>query len=175
MEPSACPIFIDPEVWKRAAFYSVTRKAVEYLQLHIGEDICLTRVSAAACMETTSFARAFKRDTGMTFMNFAQAYKIGIVTSRLEQSDEPIAVIAQECGFNSLVTLQRAFKKLVGQTPSAYRASFLANLMSAVNGTTGCQEVTIKYQIVKGHLDRPGAINRSTYPGVVRRTTLNRA
>lgn len=171
MEPIACPNFIDPEVWKRAAYYSVTRKAVEYLRLHIDEDTCLTRVSAAACMEATSFARAFRRNTGMTFMNFAQAYKIGIVTSRLEQSDDPISVIAYECGFHSMVTLQRAFRKLVGQTPSGYRAAFLAAHLARVgNGATMCKETTAKYQIVKGFPELPGAINRNTYPGAVRRT-----
>lgn len=65
----------------------------------------------------------------MTFMRFVQAYRIGVFVARLESSDDPITVIAQECGFNSLVTLERAFKKLVGQTPSSYRNQFLASCL----------------------------------------------
>ncbi len=71
-------------------------------------------------------------------MRFAQAYRISVFVARLERSDDPITIIAQECGFNSLVTLERAFKKLVGQTPSSYRSQFLeSQLLLPVSGMSG--------------------------------------
>lgn len=125
--PRTCPLFIQPDVWKRIYYHAVTRKAVAYLKENVAGPICLPHASAAACMETTSFARAFRRHSGMTFMKFAKAYRISVFVARLEVSDDPITVLAQECGFNSLVTLERAFRQFVGQTPSGYRSQFLAS------------------------------------------------
>jgi AraC-like DNA-binding protein len=39
----------------------------------------------------------------------------------LKQTDEPMAVIARESGFNSVATFNRVFKEIEGSTPSQYR------------------------------------------------------
>jgi AraC-like DNA-binding protein len=41
---------------------------------------------------------------------------------QLRQSDEQVAVIALDAGFNDLATFNRRFRRLMGVTPSVYRA-----------------------------------------------------
>jgi len=76
-------------------------------------------------MERTTFSKAFKRKTGITFHEFVRAYRVSQAVSKMEQSDCSITEIAFSMGFNSLDTFERAFKKVTGTTPSQYRLEVL--------------------------------------------------
>jgi AraC family transcriptional regulator len=41
---------------------------------------------------------------------------------QLARSDQPVAAIAFEAGFNDLSTFNRRFRRLLGSSPTAYRA-----------------------------------------------------
>jgi AraC-like DNA-binding protein len=68
------------------------------------------------------------KQTGLNFPDFINSYRIKeaqALLSNPEHSQQKIATIAYETGFNSLSVFNAAFKKFTSFTPSAYRARAL--------------------------------------------------
>jgi AraC-like DNA-binding protein len=119
------PVFVDTNVWKRVKYYSCTRKALEYLERSIDTRVDMKEMAAIACMERTAFSKAFRHKTGMTPYQFIRAYRISLAAAKMEISDDSITEIAFSVGFGSLDAFGRAFKRVVGITPSQYRRELL--------------------------------------------------
>ena len=127
MDTTSHPAFIPLQAWKRAFYFSCTRRAVEYLQEHFDSHLNLAILAEVACMERTAFSKSFKRKTGTSFRQFLQAYRISQATEIMNRSDYSITEIAYAVGFGTLSTFERAFRKTVGTTPSQYRAEVMRN------------------------------------------------
>ena len=130
------PQFISLEVWKRAQYYSCTQKVVEYIAKHFDAPLCLDDMAKVACMERTTFSRAFRRRTGITFHEFVQAYRISQAATKMQASDYSITEIAFSVGFSSLDTFARVFRKVAGTIPSHYRIELLRNSGLLTNAPT---------------------------------------
>lgn len=67
--------------------------------------------------------RAFKKQTGMTIVQYINMLKINYACRFLSDkySNKNISYIANECGFESSSYFIRVFKKMIGYTPSVYR------------------------------------------------------
>jgi AraC-like DNA-binding protein len=66
-------------------------------------------------------ARAFKKETGITVMDYLRAIRIDSAKLQLLSSSQTVSLIADGLGFSSIGSFCRAFKAVVGQTPSQYR------------------------------------------------------
>lgn len=75
-------------------------------------------------MSPRNFARTFKAQTGQTPAAFVARARIEAAQRALAGSDASIAEIAGDCGFGSEATLRRSFQRLVGVSPSDWRARF---------------------------------------------------
>jgi AraC-like DNA-binding protein len=127
VESSCVPIYVKAEARERAQYFSCARKAVAYLEAHVAEPMTLQAAANAACMERTSFSKSFRRSTGVTFCKFVRAYRVSLAATMLEASDQPVVDIAYDVGFGDASTFERAFKRITGITPSAYRRSVIRN------------------------------------------------
>jgi AraC-like DNA-binding protein len=78
-------------------------------------------------MATNSSVATFKRKFSQYFKTTPAKYRLEMrlnqVAEKLKTTDESIANIGYECGFNSPEHLCRVFKNSFGVTPSAYRLS----------------------------------------------------
>lgn len=66
-------------------------------------------------------ARTLQRSAGLTTSGLVNRMRIDHATARLILSDEPIAHIAIDCGYESLSHFYAAFRRATGSTPRAYR------------------------------------------------------
>jgi AraC-like DNA-binding protein len=82
----------------------------------------LTRLASDAAMSPYHFLHTFRRVTGITPHQFVLRTRLHRAAKQLRQSDEQVAVIALDAGFNDLATFNRRFRRLMGVTPSVYRA-----------------------------------------------------
>jgi AraC-like DNA-binding protein len=73
-------------------------------------------------MSPYHFLHTFRRVTGITPHQFVLRTRLHRAAKQLRQSDEQVAVIALDAGFNDLATFNRRFRRLMGVTPSVYRA-----------------------------------------------------
>ena len=91
---------------------------------HLGEDLRVEALAARAAMSSRNFARAFRRETGMTPASYVEAVRVEAARQRLEGSAEPVEQIAARTGFGTPETMRRAFARRVGVPPAQYRARF---------------------------------------------------
>ena len=99
---------------------AVTDWAVE----HLREDLGVDQLAARALMSPRTFARRFKAEFGATPAAWLARQRIIHAQRLLERTDLPLDHIADECGFGSAAVLRQNFTRVLGLTPTAYRARF---------------------------------------------------
>jgi transcriptional regulator GlxA family with amidase domain len=71
-----------------------------------------------------NFARAFRRETGMTPAAYVEAARVESARIALETGDLPVENVARQSGFGTFETMRRAFRRRVGVSPVDYRSRF---------------------------------------------------
>jgi AraC-like DNA-binding protein len=112
-------------------------RAREWIGVHYHEPLTLAQVAQVAQMSSTHFCRKFHRTTGMRFRDFLNRVRIARVRQLLADPHNAIAESALAVGFQSVSQFNRTFHKLVGQSPSEYRAAFLARRPAAARASQG--------------------------------------
>jgi AraC family transcriptional regulator len=97
------------------------QRVQNYIRAHLAHPIGLADLAAVAGISQTSFARAFKRETGTAPYRYLLQERIECAKRLLTGSALPIADIALACGFTHQEHLTRLFHREVGATPAAYR------------------------------------------------------
>ena len=95
--------------------------AVRRIESRAHESWTLTRLASDAAMSPYHFLHTFRRVTGITPHQFVLRTRLHGAAIRLRQSEDQIAAIAFDSGFNDLATFNRRFRRLMGMTPSVYR------------------------------------------------------
>jgi AraC-like DNA-binding protein len=114
---------VEPENWGRAADDRVGR-VLGYLHEHYREETELDRLSRVAGMSRSSLHRQFKLQAGMTVTDYVSQLRVGNACALLINTDKPVALIADEVGYQNLANFNRQFKALKKQTPRQFRAAF---------------------------------------------------
>ncbi|MDO4535498.1 MAG: AraC family transcriptional regulator [Clostridium perfringens] len=99
------------------------KKAVEYIHNNYYKDLNIDSIVEDLNINKCYFCCIFKRDTGMTYSNFINKFRIEKSKSILKNKELSILDIAIAVGFNNQNYYSMAFKKLTGVTPSQYRKS----------------------------------------------------
>lgn len=81
----------------------------------------LTTLARGVGVSVAYLCRIFKAYTGKTVIEYVVERRIQAAIWKLREGDEKVLSIALGCGFNDLAYFNRAFKRIVGTTPSAYR------------------------------------------------------
>ena len=105
----------------------VITKARAYIQEHQTEDLNLSQVAKAVNMSSYYFCKMFKKVTGINFTDYVARVRIEKSKNLLLNPNLRVSEIAFEVGFQSLTHFNRVFKKILGQSPTEYRAQLLAH------------------------------------------------
>lgn len=89
-----------------------------------GADHRVEVLAKRAGMSPRHFARVFLQQAGQTPAAFVSCARVEAAQRALVHSDAALDTIAGDCGFGCAATLRRTFQRIVGVTPSAYRARF---------------------------------------------------
>lgn len=92
-----------------------------YVRNHFQEEISLAQISELANMTEPSFCRFFKKNTGKTFVEFVNEYRITHACKLLSDTELSITDICFEAGFNNFSHFNSYFKRVTGKSPSEYR------------------------------------------------------
>ena len=88
----------------------------------------LQELAERAGMSRSSFAAKFKETVGETPMEYLTRWRMLLAADRLENSGDPISVIALSLGYESESAFSTAFKRVMGCSPRQYsRARNLAS------------------------------------------------
>ena len=69
----------------------------------------------------SALSKLFSEETGTTIERYAIAQRIELAKELLSYGERSLGEIADRLGYSSVAHLSNQFKRVVGQTPSAYR------------------------------------------------------
>lgn len=96
----------------------------DYIYEHYNEEIYLRTLADLVGVEEQWLSAFFKYRTGNTINDYINQVRLGHVTRRLMNTEDPIALIAGECGFTNMANFNRHFKRIKGTTPMAFRREY---------------------------------------------------
>lgn len=94
---------------------------VQYIKEHLTDNLSVEKLSALACMSKATFFRVFKREFGLTPVEYIVRERLAEAKRLLRQPLTTVADVCMRAGFNNLSYFQALFKKHEGMTPGAYR------------------------------------------------------
>jgi AraC family transcriptional regulator len=94
------------------------------IEEHLCADLTLEQMAGTAYLSTYHFARQFRAATGASPHQYVIARRVERAKQLLQQpGDLKLAEVATRAGFSDQSHLTNRFKRLVGITPSQFRAS----------------------------------------------------
>ncbi|MFP4976613.1 AraC family transcriptional regulator [Paenibacillus sp. CN-4] len=103
--------------------YSV--QAVNYMEKNYNSGIQINEVAQYLGVHPNYLTAVFKQETGETPKQHLMRVRIKKACELLQQTDYSIQVISNSVGYADQLTFSRAFKHMVGKSPSDYRKEFL--------------------------------------------------
>jgi len=102
--------------------YQKIQQAVRFIKDNYRTDISLDAVAGEGGISPSHFSRIFKKVMGVSYQEYLNSCRITKAKNLLSTSPRNVAEIAISLGFSDPTGFGRIFKKLTGQTPSAYRS-----------------------------------------------------
>ncbi len=102
--------------------YHKIQQALRYINDNYRTDVRLEAAAREADMSPAHFSRTFKKMMGLSYQGYLNSCRITKAKTLLRTSPQSVSEIATSLGFADPTGFGRIFKKLTGQTPSAYRA-----------------------------------------------------
>lgn len=108
-----------------------TTRRVEDLRHHIlnhlDQRLTVPDLAAFAHVSDRQLTRIFKAELGRTPHAYVESVRVERAANLLETTDDTLERVATVCGFGTVDTLIRAFRRRLATTPSEYRARFRTN------------------------------------------------
>jgi len=96
--------------------------ALRRIEARAHEPLALAELAREAAMSPYHFLRTFRRVVGMTPHQYVLRTRLHRAAVRLRRSIDPISTIAFDSGFDDLSTFNRRFRRVMGESPGAFRA-----------------------------------------------------
>lgn len=100
------------------------RELQEWIAANPTADLSVPALATRAAMSPRNFARAFRRETGLTPAAYVESVRVERARIALEGSAAQVEAVARHCGFGTVETMRRAFRRRLGVAPAEYRSRF---------------------------------------------------
>jgi AraC-like DNA-binding protein len=109
-------------------------RARQFIEKHQAEPLSLGRVAHVANISRHYFCKMFKEATGISFIDYVSRIRVEKSKTLLLNPNSRISEAAFACGFQSMTNFNRAFKRIVGRSPTQFRESLPKLRRSGPNG-----------------------------------------
>jgi transcriptional regulator GlxA family with amidase domain len=106
---------------------SATRRIEDlrhHIMRHIAEPLTVADLAACAHVSDRQLTRIFKNELGTTPHAYIESARVEVARHQLESTDATLERVASACGFGTVDTLVRAFRRRLDTTPTEYRRRF---------------------------------------------------
>ena len=100
------------------------RELQNWIPANLDADLSVEALAERAFMSPRNFARAFRREVGVTPAAYVAELRVERARLELESGALPVEEIARRCGFGTVETMRRAFRRRLSVSPSEYRQRF---------------------------------------------------
>ncbi|MDL2324299.1 AraC family transcriptional regulator [Ruminococcaceae bacterium OttesenSCG-928-A16] len=97
------------------------RKAIHYIQLHLGIPLHLHNIATAAGLSPSRFSTLFNQEVGLSLTAYINQQRVQRMAHMLQNSQLPIAEISNFVGFSDVSYASRIFRQTKGVSPTQYR------------------------------------------------------
>lgn len=104
-----------------AAHYGRIAPAVRYIQEHFCEPIEIPKLANDCFLSTAQFYRLFQKALKQTPLEYRNGLRMKRACMLLRDEEYSVSEIAAQLGFENIYYFSRAFRGLIGSSPSAYR------------------------------------------------------
>ena len=98
---------------------------LDHIEANLADPLSLDSLASIAGVSPYHFARLFRRYMGRSPHKYVIERRVARARRKLNQSDDPIALIAHDCGFSSQSHMTDAFGTVIGVTPGVIRKGAL--------------------------------------------------
>ncbi|MGG4143629.1 response regulator [Paenibacillus algorifonticola] len=100
---------------------SVVEKAVQFIKLHISEDLSREEIANHVYLNPDYLTRIFKKETGIALSDYLFQERFKIAKELLAKTDMPIGAVASHIGYTNFSHFSRSFRKHTNMNPNEYR------------------------------------------------------
>ena len=100
------------------------REILMYIENNFTRELSLQNLAAKFNIDPYNLSKLFNSITGNNLKTYINILRVTKAKNMIIHTNEKMIDIAFECGFNSIRTFNRAFKKHYGSTPSSYRNDY---------------------------------------------------
>lgn len=90
----------------------------------MNEGISVTELAACVHLSADHLNRLFKKQTGMTLLEFIVEQRMSMAKKLLSASDQSVGNIALQLGYSSFSYFSKVFRKVTGVSPVEYRQQY---------------------------------------------------
>ncbi|WP_316862651.1 AraC family transcriptional regulator [uncultured Cohaesibacter sp.] len=101
---------------------SVQRKVQDYIEAHLGDVVKLRELAEIAGLSEFHLQRSFKQSCGVSPSRYLAHRRVERAKDMI-RAGEPLAQVADACGFSSQSHFSRSFKTGTGVMPASFRAA----------------------------------------------------
>lgn len=109
---------------KKQSYSSKIEAALRYITIHLHEKVTLEAVAEAVGFSSCHLSRIFKKEVGMSMVDYVQKERVEAAKHMLTHTDETLSAISQYLNFSTQSYFIRIFKKYTGITPGRYRRDY---------------------------------------------------
>lgn len=95
--------------------------ALTYARDNLHKPLSVPTLAVVAHLSTRQFSRAFQAETGQSPAKVIETLRVEGARNLMEQSSHPIEVVARQSGFSDRDQMRRAFMRVFGRPPQAFR------------------------------------------------------
>ena len=97
------------------------QKALLYMNEYYKEPLTLSSVASEIHISACYLSDLFSRIVGSRFVEYLTRLRLDRARAMLRNTDTPIGEVAAACGFGTVSSFTRAFRRFYGKAPSSYR------------------------------------------------------
>ena len=113
---------VTPSIYKGGLTGFRLKRVLDYIAASLDKNISLSQLAAVAGMSPHYFSELFKQSTGHAPHTYVLLQRIERAKQQLRDPQRSIIDAGLDAGFQNSSHFSRMFRKLVGTTPSKYRA-----------------------------------------------------
>jgi transcriptional regulator GlxA family with amidase domain len=97
------------------------QQIIGHIRENLSNSLSMEELAGVAHLSVRQFGRIFKAETGETPSRAVERIRAEVAHSLVEQTSEPVEMIAEQVGFSDPERMRRAFLRIYGHPPQAVR------------------------------------------------------